>query len=106
MNEDEGFHYRIYAISDDIPLKETHELKTWPAEFMAVARGEKTFDLRENDRNFQVGDYLLLREYDPTKREYTGRSLRVYVTYLLKGGMFGLPETHCIMSISIVPHVD
>ena len=39
-----------------------HELKTLPEYFEAVRKGDKTFELREDDRNFKVGDYLALNE--------------------------------------------
>ena len=38
-----------------------HDLKIWPEFFDAVASGAKPFDLRKNDRNYHVGDTLLLR---------------------------------------------
>ena len=42
-----------------------HHLKTWPAEFSAVISGQKKFELRRNDRDFQVGDVLVLKEFVP-----------------------------------------
>lgn len=59
-----------------------HALKTLPEYFGAVRKGDKTFELRKNDRNFKVGDYLALNEWDGKK--YTGRSQLVKVTYILK----------------------
>ncbi|NEZ54976.1 DUF3850 domain-containing protein [Adonisia turfae] len=43
----------------------THNLKSWPHHFWPVVRGEKPFEIRKNDRDFKVGDYLALQEYDP-----------------------------------------
>ncbi len=48
----------------------THELKILPEYFKEVLLGNKNFEIRKNDRNFQVGDYVELREYDPTKYFY------------------------------------
>lgn len=42
-----------------------HELKTWPTYFRAVADGDKRFEIRKNDRDFRVGDFVELLEYDP-----------------------------------------
>lgn len=43
----------------------THTLKTWPQYFQAVKDEIKTFELRYNDRQFQVGNRLRLREFAP-----------------------------------------
>lgn len=42
-----------------------HELKIWPQFYAAVKDGRKTFEVRENDRAFQAGDTVTLREWDP-----------------------------------------
>src|SRR5688500_18984252 len=41
-----------------------HDLKTWQAYFQPVWVGDKTFDIRYDDRAFQKGDVVLLREWD------------------------------------------
>jgi hypothetical protein len=49
----------------------THELKIWPVHFKNVMSGTKTFEIRKNDRAFQKGDAVVLKEYRPdTKDEY------------------------------------
>lgn len=69
-----------------------HELKTNPLPFRAIKEGKKNFELRFNDRSYQVGDQLLLKEYtpanywdpeDPKEPEYTGEILHREVTYIL-----------------------
>jgi len=77
----------------------THELKTWPEPFGAVVTGRKTHEVRKYDRNFIVGDELLLREYDPDTQTYSGRNCLVRVKYVTQGGTFGLPDDLCVMSI-------
>lgn len=79
-----------------------HELKTFSLYFDQIFWNIKKFELRKNDRDFQVGDFLVLREYDPVKQEYTGRSVTRRVTYCLYGGVFDLPEDMVIMSIDLV----
>jgi hypothetical protein len=81
----------------------THELKTWPDCFHAVSSGNKPFDVRENDRNFQVGDILLLREYDPETEEYTGQATTRWVSYVLQGGAFGIQPDWCVLGFSKLP---
>lgn len=47
-----------------------HKLKIWPQYFCRVADGSKTFEVRKNDRGFQPGDTVCLREFDPGKKGY------------------------------------
>jgi hypothetical protein len=46
--------------------------------------GEKTFELRLNDFEIKEGDTLLLREWDPEIKDYTGRELERKVGYIGK----------------------
>lgn len=43
-----------------------HELKIWPQFYCRVADGSKTFEIRNNDRAFQSGDTVILKEWDPS----------------------------------------
>lgn len=61
-----------------------HDLKTWPRFFDDVASGRKTWEVRRvDDRTFQAGDSLRLREWDPANGAYTGRETTVRVTYVV-----------------------
>lgn len=42
-----------------------HELKIWPQYYSRVKDGTKTFEVRNNDREFQFGDTVTLKEWDP-----------------------------------------
>lgn len=75
-----------------------HQLKIWPPQFEPVADGRKRFEVRWNDRDYRVGDILDLQEWDPSTKDYTGRSTEQVVTHILQGE-FGLPPTLCVMSI-------
>lgn len=85
-----------------------HDLKTDPEVFDAVARGEKTFEIRKDDRGFQVGDTLLLRRTRYTGEqmhfgdplEYTGEQETRTVTHLLRGPLYGLVEGWVILSLN------
>lgn len=77
-----------------------HELKTWPVFFTPVVLGTKTFDLRKNDRDFAVGDYLLLREWSPRKG-YSGRSIRREITYILNEPGFGVEPGYVVVGFKV-----
>ncbi len=82
----------------------THDLKTWPEFFDPLLKGEKRFELREeDDRVFHAGDTLRLREWSKATG-YTGREVRMDVTYLISGPMFGLARGH--VCLSVVPSND
>lgn len=74
------------------------ELKIRQEYFEAVISKEKTFEIRYDDRNFQVGDVLVLREYEGY---YTGRTVIAKVTYVLSD-FEGLKEGYVVMSIKLI----
>lgn len=55
-----------------------HELKIWPQYYARVADGSKTFEVRDNDRDFQLGDTVILHEYDPERLNPTDPTPRGY----------------------------
>lgn len=89
-----------------------HELKTWPDFFERIEDGSKTFEIRRNDRGFQAGDVLRLREYNPTgdhnecaddqcvTKRYTGREAFRKVGFVASGTLFGLNlGEHVVLSL-------
>lgn len=78
-----------------------HYLKVWPEFFNPLRTGEKRCEVRKADRNFNVGDRLVLREYDPEAKKYTGRGVCVDITHILDDERF-VPEGTVILSISEV----
>lgn len=58
--------------------------KIWPQYFDKIVSGEKTFELRLADWECNPEDILLLREWDPETKQYTGREIEKKVTYVLK----------------------
>ncbi len=60
------------------------EKKVWPEYFQKIKEGTKKFELRLADWQCNEGDVLILREWDPDKKEYTGRVLEKEVSYVLK----------------------
>ena len=60
------------------------EKKIRPEFFDKISSGEKKFELRLADWECKSGDILVLREWDPDKKDYTGRTMEKEVTYVLK----------------------
>ena len=60
------------------------EKKVWREYFEKILSGEKTFELRLADFECNPGDTLILREWNPTTKQYTGRVLEKKVTYVSK----------------------
>ena len=99
--------------------RKIHELKCWPIYFEQIQDGNKTFELRYNDRSFQVGDIVILHEFyvqsesrarlSAVKMEsldgphpsggYTGRYLSRTITYIMVGPIFGLSEGWVILGL-------
>lgn len=76
-----------------------HELKCDPEHFEAVLVGAKRAEIRRDDRHFGVGDVLSLREYDRASSSYTGRSLELRVSHVLRG-FEGLAPGFVALSLS------
>lgn len=81
-----------------------HYLKTHPEYFAAVTNEDptqrKTVELRLNDRNFQVGDVLILNEYDPANGMFTGKCCYRLITHVLGSGPW---LTQGYVALSITP---
>lgn len=101
-----------------------HDLKTDPVYFERVFNGEKTFEVRKDDRGYQSGDTLILREFDRTKcthptpscrpREeggfggcpgFTGRVVRCSVGFIFKAGVGVDLGEYVVMSLLNGPEV-
>lgn len=90
-----------------IRFTQIHELKTDPQVFQAVWDHLKTFEIRNNDRGFQEGDVLHLKETQHSGEEmangapliYTGREIKAEALYVLEGPVYGLHAGWCIISI-------
>ena len=85
--------------------RKEHVLKTDPAVFQDVLDGKKTFEIRFNDRGYQVGDLIVLKETKFTGQQmregspliYTGREMQKQISYILSG--YGLQDGWVILGI-------
>ena len=74
------------------------EKKILPGYFRAVQNRQKTFEIRQDDADYQVGDVLVLREWNGA--DYTGRRCTREITYVLRNApRFGLMDGYCILAI-------
>ena len=80
-------------------MPKIHDVKCWTAPFQATKRGEKTHEVRKDDRGYGVDDVLRLHEWDPRHEMYTGDTIERLVTHKTPGGAFGLPTDLCVMSV-------
>ena len=96
-----------------------HHLKTWPSAFEAVKSDFKPWEYRRNDRDFAVGDVLVLEWWDPAPdpskpcgsvgyesgyfQSIANRWVKRRVTYIIHGGQFGIPDGYCVMTTEPTP---
>lgn len=79
-------------------MKQTHTIKTWMPYFQDIIDGKKPFEFRLNDRNFQEGDEIKHIEWNSEENKETGRQCWATITYMVKGGMFGIPDNYCLFA--------
>ena len=58
----------------------THDIKLHYKYWMAAETQAKMFEIRKNDRDYQIGDFITLREWDGSG--YTGQELHREITYI------------------------
>jgi hypothetical protein len=76
-----------------------HQIKCKPEYFKHLLDGTKTAEIRENDRDYQVGDHLLICEFDA--KGYTRREVMRTVSHVLTADKFaGLPKGWVCLSFA------
>ncbi len=75
-----------------------HNLKIKPQYFKDVVSGDKTFEVRKNDRDFEVGDVIFLGEYENGR--YTGITAYAKITYILDDPEY-CKEGYAILGIKL-----
>lgn len=78
--------------------RKIHYVKCETVFFEDVVNDYKTFEVRKNDRDYQAGDDIVLREWDKELQEFTGREDRVTIIYLLEDYP-GIEAGYCILGI-------
>ncbi len=76
-----------------------HFLKTVEPYFTEVAFGNKNFEVRKNDRDYQMGDHVELQAYDPILKEKTGESIIKRIVYIMDDPNY-VKEGYVILGLS------
>ena len=79
-----------------------HELKLHPRYFHRVADGTKTFEIRKNDRDFQVGDRLILNEFDPEQGWPSHGSYETLVAEIIYMTTAYQQDGYCVLGIKLI----
>jgi ASC-1-like (ASCH) protein len=66
--------------------------KIWPEFFKEVKSGNKTFEYRLADWQANEGDTLILEEWDPKTKTYTGQKVTKTIGYVLN--LKDMPKFH------------
>jgi len=84
-----------------------HELKILPEYFDDIMNCKKRFEVRKNDRNYQVGDMLVLHKFYPETNFYdiNGSFIQCIVTYIADLSKIGIPG-YVAMQISVIDAKD
>lgn len=75
-----------------------HEVKCLPEYFTPIRRELKKFEIRKNDRDYQVGDGLIIREWDNING-YSGNVTRTMIVYITD---YEQKEGYVVMSIRLL----
>lgn len=83
-----------------------HVLKIKESYLDDIVNGDKTFELRKNDRDYEVGDVIHFVNVDGN--EFYFRDHNVYrITYVLKDvPKYGLDKDYCILGIKKLTYID
>ena len=81
-----------------------HELKIKHEYLVEIVLGNKTFELRKNDRDYQVGDLIRFIDIKQDSKGdcdiYIDKDTLYRITYVLKDvPEYGLDKDYCILGI-------
>ena len=77
-----------------------HGLKTEAEYLKSIMDGSKTFDVRKMDRPFDYGDDIVLQEWNPETKQYTGKEWHGEITYILADERF-CKKGYCVLGIKM-----
>lgn len=77
----------------------SHNVKCIQPFFGLIETGQKNYECRIDDRNYQEGDLIVLQEYDSEKKTYSGKVMFFTVGYILRGPIYGVKDGWVIFSL-------
>lgn len=77
-----------------------HELKIQKRYFDEIINGNKSFEVRKNDRDFWIGDLVVLREWE--NNEYSGREISAEIKHILDDSFIGLQPGYVVFQLEIL----
>lgn len=77
-------------------------MKTWVEPFQAIWDDMKMYEIRYDDRGFDLDNILHLWEWDKHEEVYTGRRVVARVTHISRSPDWGLPSSMVVMSLKIL----
>lgn len=79
---------------------QTHDLKIQKQFYDRIREGSKSFEVRRHDRDFQVGDELILDLVDDDGNYVEGCDPIIKrISYILRGGNFGIDEDYSVLGL-------
>ena len=88
-------------------VKKVHHLKLSKKHYSSVLFGHKTFEIRKNDRDYMIDDYVYFDEV--YQREYTGQHSHCFrITFIVYQFEFkeGLKNNYCVFGIEMVNELE
>lgn len=65
---------------------QTHFIKSHLENYRDITSGKRLFDVRNDDRGYEVNDYVVFREFNPERNAYTGRWMECLITRIADSG--------------------
>lgn len=84
-----------------------HEIKLACGFIESIIIGKKLFEVRKDDRQYEVGNRIKMKEWDNTNKVFTGKWVIVEILFILRGEegvMYGLQEGYCCWSHKVTNH--
>lgn len=83
----------------------THKLKIAHQYWEPLITGEKSFEVRRDDRGFQRGDILEIQKMDeqfPHSSDSFAKPASFEITYILTGGQYGVEAGYVVMGVKLL----